>query len=161
MLPPDGTGHLSYYWGKYSTFCNWQCACNGNWQCACNDLFLQLEMQESTCFYQVFSQAFANSPIEIVRGSAVLPRVKLHAPSLMFHHCRSTSYDKSVDCWAIGCIMGELVDGQPLFPGESEIDQLYVIQQGECNRSQASHARPSQAKPSQAKPSQAKPAQTR
>ena len=24
--------------------------------------------------------------------------------------------------------MGELVDGQPLFPGESEIDQLYIIQ---------------------------------
>jgi serine/threonine protein kinase len=33
-----------------------------------------------------------------------------------------------VDMWAIGCIMGELIDGQPLFPGESEIDQLYVIQ---------------------------------
>jgi cyclin-dependent kinase-like len=24
--------------------------------------------------------------------------------------------------------MGELSDGQPLFPGESEIDQLYIIQ---------------------------------
>ena len=34
----------------------------------------------------------------------------------------------SVDMWAIGCIMGELMDGQPLFPGESEIDQLYIIQ---------------------------------
>ena len=34
----------------------------------------------------------------------------------------------SVDVWAIGCIMGELVDGQPMFPGESEIDQLYIIQ---------------------------------
>ena len=30
--------------------------------------------------------------------------------------------------WAIGCIMGELTDGQPLFPGESEIDQLFIIQ---------------------------------
>ncbi|XP_025084800.1 cyclin-dependent kinase-like 5 isoform X2 [Pomacea canaliculata] len=37
-------------------------------------------------------------------------------------------YGKPVDIWAIGCIMGELSDGQPLFPGESEIDQLYVIQ---------------------------------
>lgn len=37
-------------------------------------------------------------------------------------------YSKEVDMWAIGCIMGELIDGQPLFPGESEIDQLYVIQ---------------------------------
>ena len=33
-----------------------------------------------------------------------------------------------VDIWAIGCIMGELSDGQPLFPGDSDIDQLYVIQ---------------------------------
>ena len=38
------------------------------------------------------------------------------------------SMKKSVDIWAIGCIMGELIDGQPLFPGESEIDQLYIIQ---------------------------------
>jgi cyclin-dependent kinase-like len=39
-----------------------------------------------------------------------------------------TDYGKEVDMWAIGCIMGELTDGQPLFPGESEIDQLFVIQ---------------------------------
>jgi len=31
-------------------------------------------------------------------------------------------YSKEVDIWAIGCIMGELTDGEPLFPGESEID---------------------------------------
>ncbi|OMJ67605.1 hypothetical protein SteCoe_35187 [Stentor coeruleus] len=37
-------------------------------------------------------------------------------------------YGKPVDMWAIGCIMGEIIDGQPLFPGESEIDQLYLIQ---------------------------------
>lgn len=39
-----------------------------------------------------------------------------------------TNYGQAVDMWAIGCIMGELIDGQPLFPGESEIDQLYLIQ---------------------------------
>lgn len=37
-------------------------------------------------------------------------------------------YGKPVDMWAIGCIMGELTDGQPLFPGDNEIDQLYMIQ---------------------------------
>ncbi|XP_059151470.1 cyclin-dependent kinase-like 5 isoform X2 [Physella acuta] len=37
-------------------------------------------------------------------------------------------YGKPVDVWAIGCIMGELADGQALFPGDSEIDQLFVIQ---------------------------------
>ena len=40
----------------------------------------------------------------------------------------SVSYGKEVDIWAIGCIMGELTDGQALFPGESEIDQLFLIQ---------------------------------
>lgn len=47
------------------------------------------------------------------------------APELLLG---DTKYSKSVDIWAIGCIMGELVDGQPVFPGESEIDQLYLIQ---------------------------------
>jgi cyclin-dependent kinase-like len=37
-------------------------------------------------------------------------------------------YGPEVDYWAIGCIMGELADGDPLFPGENEIDQLNVIQ---------------------------------
>lgn len=36
-------------------------------------------------------------------------------------------YGKEVDIWAVGCIMGELMDGQPLFPGDSEVDQLFVI----------------------------------
>jgi len=40
----------------------------------------------------------------------------------------SLKYDKGVDIWSIGCILGELSDGQPLFPGESEIDQLFTIQ---------------------------------
>ncbi|KAJ8602353.1 hypothetical protein CTAYLR_004238 [Chrysophaeum taylorii] len=47
------------------------------------------------------------------------------APELLLG---STTYEKSVDIFAMGCIMGELADGQPLFPGESEIDQLYIIQ---------------------------------
>ena len=37
-------------------------------------------------------------------------------------------YGQEVDYWAIGCIMGELVDGNPLFPGENELDQLHCIQ---------------------------------
>jgi len=37
-------------------------------------------------------------------------------------------YGAEVDYWAIGCIMGELVDGDPLFPGDNELDQIAVIQ---------------------------------
>ena len=31
-------------------------------------------------------------------------------------------YSTAVDSWSIGCIFGEMVKLQPLFPGESEID---------------------------------------
>ncbi|XP_071709295.1 cell division control protein 2 homolog [Rutidosis leptorrhynchoides] len=40
----------------------------------------------------------------------------------------SQAYSTAVDVWAIGCIFAEMVNGgQPLFEGESEIDQLYHI----------------------------------
>ena len=37
-------------------------------------------------------------------------------------------YGKEIDMWAVGCIMGELIDGNPMFPGENELDQLFLIQ---------------------------------
>lgn len=40
----------------------------------------------------------------------------------------STSYGMQVDMWAMGCIMAEMVSGLPLFPGETEIDQLFLLQ---------------------------------
>jgi serine/threonine protein kinase len=39
-----------------------------------------------------------------------------------------SNYGKEVDYWAIGCIMGEITDGQPMFPGENEHQQLGYIQ---------------------------------
>ena len=27
------------------------------------------------------------------------------------------SYDKSIDTWSIGCVMAEMIDGEPLFGG--------------------------------------------
>lgn len=40
----------------------------------------------------------------------------------------SGQYGPEVDHWSIGCIMGELTDGDPLFPGDDEVHQLIVIQ---------------------------------
>ena len=31
------------------------------------------------------------------------------------------------DIWSVGCIMIEMITKQPLFPGDSEIDQLFKI----------------------------------
>mmetsp|Transcript_23628 Transcript_23628/g.52040 ORF Transcript_23628/g.52040 Transcript_23628/m.52040 type:complete len:440 (-) Transcript_23628:391-1710(-) len=36
----------------------------------------------------------------------------------------STSYTKGVDIWAVGCILGELITGKPIFPGTSTMNQL-------------------------------------
>ena len=37
-------------------------------------------------------------------------------------------YGPPVDVWAIGCVFGELLNGQPIWPGKSDVDQLYHIQ---------------------------------
>lgn len=36
-------------------------------------------------------------------------------------------FSRAVDVWAIGCLVIEMLMGQPLFPGESDIDQLHHI----------------------------------
>ncbi|NWX21115.1 CDKL2 protein, partial [Aegotheles bennettii] len=36
-------------------------------------------------------------------------------------------YGKAVDVWAIGTLITEMLTGEPLFPGDSDIDQLYHI----------------------------------
>lgn len=38
-----------------------------------------------------------------------------------------THYGRPVDIWAVGCLFAEIMSGDPLFPGESDIDQLYQI----------------------------------
>ena len=47
------------------------------------------------------------------------------APELLLG---SRAYDLNVDVFAVGCLMGEMADGQPMFPGESDADQLCVMQ---------------------------------
>lgn len=39
----------------------------------------------------------------------------------------SKLYSTPVDMWSVGCIFAELVTRRPLFPGDSEIDELYRI----------------------------------
>ncbi len=39
----------------------------------------------------------------------------------------STRYTKAVDMWSVGCILGELTGGRPMFPGDSTLNQLQRI----------------------------------
>eukprot|EP01018_Ginkgo_biloba_P021394 Gb_16100 [translate_table: standard] len=43
------------------------------------------------------------------------------APELLYG---ATNYDREIDLWSLGCIFGELLTLEPLFPGTSDIDQL-------------------------------------
>uniref|UniRef100_A0A0R3RR92 cyclin-dependent kinase n=1 Tax=Elaeophora elaphi TaxID=1147741 RepID=A0A0R3RR92_9BILA len=38
-------------------------------------------------------------------------------------------YGPPVDVWAIGCVFAEMVTGEALWPGRSDIDQLYLIRE--------------------------------
>lgn len=46
------------------------------------------------------------------------------APELIFG---STDYTTAIDVWSEGCVGAELLLGQPLFPGDSGVDQLVEI----------------------------------
>jgi cell cycle related kinase len=46
------------------------------------------------------------------------------SPELLYG---SKMYDQSIDIWAVGCILGEMLLNSPLFAGESDIDQLQKI----------------------------------
>jgi len=46
------------------------------------------------------------------------------APELLYG---ARTYDQSVDLWAVGTIFGEMLNKSPLFPGESDIEQLCCV----------------------------------
>ncbi|VDK37024.1 unnamed protein product [Taenia asiatica] len=46
------------------------------------------------------------------------------APELIFG---ATQYTVRIDMWSAGCVIGELLLGRPLFPGDSGVDQLVEI----------------------------------
>uniref|UniRef100_A0A672MI49 [tau protein] kinase n=1 Tax=Sinocyclocheilus grahami TaxID=75366 RepID=A0A672MI49_SINGR len=46
------------------------------------------------------------------------------APELIFG---ATDYTSIIDIWSAGCVLAELLLGQPIFPGDSGVDQLVEI----------------------------------
>ena len=60
--------------------------------------------------------------------SLSLPRslslCRYRAPEVLL---RSSTYSSPIDMWAVGCIMAELYTLRPLFPGNSEVDEIFKI----------------------------------
>ncbi|KAL3287372.1 hypothetical protein HHI36_001846 [Cryptolaemus montrouzieri] len=46
------------------------------------------------------------------------------APELLYG---SRTYTPKVDIWSVGCILGEMINKKPLFPGETDIEQLAIV----------------------------------
>ena len=46
------------------------------------------------------------------------------APEIMLN---SKGYTKSIDIWSVGCILAEMLNNRPLFPGKHYLDQLNLI----------------------------------
>jgi mitogen-activated protein kinase 15 len=85
----------------------------------------------SECYLKVADFGLARSIAALEKESEVNPILTdyvatrwYRAPEILLG---STKYTKGVDIWSIGCILGELLGGKPMFPGTSTMNQLEKI----------------------------------
>eukprot|EP00756_Hemistasia_phaeocysticola_P063615 Hpha_TRINITY_DN7091_c0_g1::TRINITY_DN7091_c0_g1_i1::g.22844::m.22844/K19603/MAPK15; mitogen-activated protein kinase 15 len=83
------------------------------------------------CHMKVADFGLARSIANLEREQAAKPVLTdyiatrwYRAPEILLG---STRYTKGVDMWSIGCILGELLAGKPMFPGTSTMNQLERI----------------------------------
>ncbi len=78
----------------------------------------------------------SNRPL--VFSSAVYTYIQsrfYRSPEVILGH----PYSMAIDMWSLGCILAELYTGYPLFPGESEVEQIACIMEvRDCINSQRS-----------------------
>lgn len=72
----------------------------------------------SSCLYVVYSAGPEDDYTDYVATRWY------RAPELLVG---DTQYGSPVDVWALGCVFAELLNGNPLWPGKSDVDQLYLI----------------------------------
>lgn len=49
---------------------------------------------------------------------------RYRAPEVLLH---ASNYNSPIDMWALGCIVAEVYTFRPLFPGASEVDEIFKI----------------------------------
>lgn len=82
----------------------------------------------SECFLKVADFGLARSIASLENDNVENPVLTdyvatrwYRAPEILLG---STRYTKGVDMWSVGCILGELLGGKPMFPGTSTMNQL-------------------------------------
>jgi len=82
----------------------------------------------SECFLKVADFGLARSIASLENDAVENPVLTdyvatrwYRAPEILLG---STRYTKGVDVWSVGCILGELLGGKPMFPGTSTMNQL-------------------------------------
>jgi len=82
----------------------------------------------SECFLKVADFGLARSIASLENDTVENPVLTdyvatrwYRAPEILLG---STKYTKGVDMWSVGCILGELLGGKPMFPGTSTMNQL-------------------------------------
>ncbi|CAM5107098.1 unnamed protein product [Natator depressus] len=85
---------------------------------------------DADCFVKLCDFGLARSLCQIHedQGSPLLTEYVAtrwyRAPEILLS---SHSYTKGVDMWSIGCILGEMLLGKPIFPGTSTVNQIEQI----------------------------------
>lgn len=77
--------------------------------------------------YLSFALIRFSSAKQLVRGEPNVSYIcsrYYRAPELIFG---ATDYTANIDIWSAGCVLAELLLGQPIFPGDSGVDQLVEI----------------------------------
>ena len=68
-------------------------------------------------------EELANKPEPVILTDYVATRW-YRAPEILLG---ATTYGFGVDMWSVGCILGEMIHGKPIFPGQSTMNQLEKI----------------------------------
>eukprot|EP00826_Nyctotherus_ovalis_P029879 TRINITY_DN236_c0_g1_i1.p1 TRINITY_DN236_c0_g1~~TRINITY_DN236_c0_g1_i1.p1 ORF type:complete len:294 (-),score=59.55 TRINITY_DN236_c0_g1_i1:455-1336(-) len=65
-------------------------------------------------------------PTRLINGKKTVATLWYRAPELLM----GVDYSEAIDMWAVGCVMGELILGKPIFMGKDNPTQLKVIKEG-------------------------------